>query len=136
MSLLRKWIEGLRSGRYKQVQNLLRTEKGYCADGVLCDVSELGKWQENYGTTFWYKIRDYQTSVVFPLILYAILKQENCVVQIPIELLTPQQKERLTWRHRAGKGINTFTLNDAGFSFAEIADLLEKANPEIVSQEE
>jgi len=34
-----KWIAALRSGDYTQDKAFLRTEKGYCCLGVLCDVA-------------------------------------------------------------------------------------------------
>jgi len=34
-----KWIAALRSGEYPQDKAFLRSEKGYCCLGVLCDVA-------------------------------------------------------------------------------------------------
>jgi hypothetical protein len=34
-----KWIAALRSGKYPQTSQFLRTSKGYCCLGVLCDVA-------------------------------------------------------------------------------------------------
>lgn len=46
-SLIRRWVAALESGRYKQGQERLRTEgNGYCCLGVLCTISELGKWKK------------------------------------------------------------------------------------------
>jgi len=33
-----KWVDALRSGKYKQGQGYLRTPDGYCCLGVLCEV--------------------------------------------------------------------------------------------------
>ena len=41
-----KWVEALRSGTYKQAKNRLRTSKGFCCLGVLCDVVDSTKWAE------------------------------------------------------------------------------------------
>jgi len=39
--LQKKWIKALRSGKYKQGRNYLRTNKNeFCCFGVLCDISE------------------------------------------------------------------------------------------------
>ena len=45
-SLKAKWIEALRSGKYKQAQSVLRHNdgSGYCCLGVLCDISGQGEW--------------------------------------------------------------------------------------------
>lgn len=41
----RKWLEALRSGKYKQRKGALRCKDGmYCCLGVLCDISGMGKW--------------------------------------------------------------------------------------------
>jgi hypothetical protein len=36
-----KWLKALRSGRYKQAQNALHTESGYCCLGVLAKVQRV-----------------------------------------------------------------------------------------------
>jgi len=47
-SLKAKWIEALRSGKYKQGRLTLRTRNDcYCCLGVLCDVSNISKWEVN-----------------------------------------------------------------------------------------
>jgi hypothetical protein len=33
-----KWVEALRSGKYQQARNFLKSEDGYCCLGVLCDI--------------------------------------------------------------------------------------------------
>lgn len=46
-----RWIEALRSGRYKQTHGRLYDGEGFCCLGVLCDISGLGHWDEsNYYT--------------------------------------------------------------------------------------
>lgn len=39
-----KWIEALKSGKYKQHTNSLRVKDMYCCLGVLCDISNVSKW--------------------------------------------------------------------------------------------
>lgn len=39
-----KWVEALRSGKYKQTRSQLRDLSGYCCLGVLCDISGLGNF--------------------------------------------------------------------------------------------
>lgn len=42
-----KWIEDLRSGKYKQAKRVLRSgDNGYCCIGVLCESASLCKWSE------------------------------------------------------------------------------------------
>lgn len=47
-SLKAKWLEALRSGKYKQGRWALRTKSDdFCCLGVLCDVSGVSEWEEN-----------------------------------------------------------------------------------------
>lgn len=41
-----KWVEALRSGRYKQCKSWLRDNDGFCCLGVLCDISKMSAWGE------------------------------------------------------------------------------------------
>lgn len=43
----KQWVEALRSGRYRQTQNTLRVNDGFCCLGVLCDLVEPGLWEVN-----------------------------------------------------------------------------------------
>jgi hypothetical protein len=47
-SLKMKWLEALRSGKYKQATGVLRREDTYCCLGVLADVVDSTKWKERY----------------------------------------------------------------------------------------
>lgn len=45
-----QWVEALESGKYKQGHQQLKEddgETGYCCLGVLCDISEKGRWNDN-----------------------------------------------------------------------------------------
>ena len=44
LALRTKWTTALRSGRYRQTQNRLRSGDEFCCLGVLCDVSGAGTW--------------------------------------------------------------------------------------------
>jgi hypothetical protein len=46
--LKKKWVEALRSGKYKQNRDSLRYEDGFCCLGVLCDVYDNSKWEYDY----------------------------------------------------------------------------------------
>ena len=47
----KKWVEALRSGKYKQGFSRLKYNNGedvrYCCLGVLCEISGRGSWNEN-----------------------------------------------------------------------------------------
>jgi len=43
-----KWIEALRSGRYKQGRGFLRNANDeFCCLGVLCDIVDPSRWEKN-----------------------------------------------------------------------------------------
>lgn len=44
VELQRRWIEGLRSGRYAQGRGALRKIDCYCCLGVACDVADPAGW--------------------------------------------------------------------------------------------
>lgn len=57
-ALKAKWLEALRSGKYKQGQRKLRNQKDeFCCLGVLCDISGQGQWKrgDNSSTYCYYK---------------------------------------------------------------------------------
>ena len=40
-----KWLEALRSGKYKQALSTLKNnEAAYCCLGIACEISGLGEW--------------------------------------------------------------------------------------------
>lgn len=55
-ALKAKWLEALRSGRYKQGKSRLRNNKDeFCCLGVLCDISGQGQWKlADDKTTYYY----------------------------------------------------------------------------------
>lgn len=55
-ALKAKWLEALRSGRYKQGRERLRNRRDeFCCLGVLCDISGQGQWKlASDGTTYYY----------------------------------------------------------------------------------
>lgn len=53
----KKWLEALRSGKYKQGAGYLRRrDESYCCLGVLCDIVEPENWEENHlmNDTAWF----------------------------------------------------------------------------------
>lgn len=102
--LKQKWVEALRSGEYKQGRKALR-DKGncWCCLGVLCDVSGMGHWIED-------KYFDWD---------YAVGDQMRC------DFLPPALGDKVGLDSVAQTQLTR--LNDeAGMSFPEIADYIEK----------
>lgn len=48
-SVMKKWVEALRSGKYEQTREVLKGDDGYCCLGVLCDISKKGEWTTKCG---------------------------------------------------------------------------------------
>jgi hypothetical protein len=95
--MLEEWIVALRSGKYQQAKDRLRTDGGYCCLGVLCDITDPKGWEIKEGCWEYYGETAYPT--------HAMIEQLG-----ELEL------------HDGYIG----TLNDMrNMSFAEIADGLE-----------
>lgn len=45
-NFVKKWLVALKSGQYKQTTGTLKDSDGYCCLGVACEISNLGKWDQ------------------------------------------------------------------------------------------
>ena len=110
------WLKALRSGQYKQTISMLKKGNNFCCLGVLCDLyaEEKGKkWQDwGDGSGKWEMCG---ATEILPkeVSRWAGLGQEN---DDPI--VTPNEE----WEDRQSLS----ELNDGGFSFREIADMIEE----------
>jgi hypothetical protein len=93
-----RWLEALRSGRYKQGRGLLRSSKDkYCCLGVLCNIIDPRKWrQSSIGPYYW----DDDCRFIFGEALRTSGLDGGMMEQLA-------------------------ALNDCGFSFERIADQIE-----------
>lgn len=119
-----KLLDALRSGEYEQGQNQLRVpgndenDYAYCCLGVACDISGLGEWSGESR----YTIGD----------LLDLDGDTSCT------RLTKGVAEWLGWGNRDGNWSSNVTgsaiaMNDTGFTFAEIADEIEKNFDDLVT---
>lgn len=104
------WIKALRSGQYKQCTGQLRkefiiNEYGYCCLGVLCDIVDHTKW---CAINSW----DRQSTTSIPITIVKLL-------DISLEGMLP-----FTGRNCSARE-TLMGLNDRGFTFDQIADLIE-----------
>lgn len=96
-----KWIEALRSGKYKQGRGALRNGDTFCCLGVLCDISGVAKWD----------VTRYDGELYMPP---KSVREWAGLDGYPVYLDGPT-------------GDDVSHLNDQmGLSFEEIADLIEK----------
>lgn len=108
----RKWVEALRSGKYKQTTQVLHDGEGYCCLGVLACVA--GKTPDQLGIE--------ETLVHFPDVMKFVgLSDDNAPYLTrradPDDLDDYDETDCLA------------DINDAGKSFAEIADIIESEPP-------
>ena len=119
-----QWISALRSGKYKQARGQLKTSKGYCCLGVLCDLTA-GEWK---GNQFIYQ--GWKNTFLVPDNLADELGIAGAGYYFHKDLLYDYLPKKLvnTAVTEAPERIdyaNLSTLNDAGATFEQIANLLE-----------
>ena len=106
----KKWLKALRSGEYAQCKKVLVNNiDEFCCLGVLCDISDKGEWidpksKDNHYIGKWH---------------YELDKYDEDWAELPAGISTwseinPDEEVTLT------------RMNDAGYSFKEIADYIEK----------
>ena len=101
-----KWLSALRSGDYKQTQNYLHKEDGFCCLGVLCDLygKEHNVEWKLVDAGIYYEFQDKKAILPLSVIEWAGVEDGN--PGIP--------------------GRSLATLNDMGSTFNEIADLIQE----------
>lgn len=102
------WVEALRSGKYKQSKNRLKTDDGYCCLGVLCEISNLDTFIKPLECDYYVYFKNF----TMPNLLvrqWAGLKEDSQYLdKDPLEILAQ--------------------LNDRdGYSFNQIADYIENS---------
>ncbi len=114
-----KWVEALRSGKYKQGRSVLRSESGFCCLGVLCDIYH--KTRKIQGTNWEGDgINGYEHlgETAFPdpaVVKWAGMSCKN--PELPVDMKGKKTSDETN---------SLSSLNDAGVSFAKIATLIEK----------
>ena len=118
-----RWLEALRSGEYQQTKGTLHDTKGFCCLGVLCDVLKndplfRGEWVYNGGKVAQFVEEGGESSMALP--------SEVFMQRMGIDRNDPYTQEPRVFtdgdigKHRLA------TLNDEGYTFAEIADIIER----------
>lgn len=107
-------VEALRSGRYTQGKNYLRRGSCFCCLGVACDINpDLGTWNDEL---MFSSLSDNK----HPFSTFSVLPEP---VQRRLGWATPQG--HLDLHDRKGMEQTLLGLNDRGFSFSQIADIIE-----------
>jgi hypothetical protein len=130
-----KWINALRSGDYEQGQGALKNPDGqYCCLGVLCDLYDKHRMEEFGAKSSWtvdtVSLNEYisvlgdRSEVGVPpnaVVDWAGLSDNNPDILIDFEDEVGDSRPPCSW---------TFAIaelnDDKGFTFNELADLIEK----------
>jgi len=115
--LIRNWVKALRSGDYEQSSERLRSDDRFCCLGVLCDVSEIGEWDDDI-----YEINGIRDVCGLPLpLIEATGLQINCD-HFPI---SKESLEKNDIKSRLSSP-TLVDLNDVlNLDFNKIADIIE-----------
>jgi hypothetical protein len=118
------WVNALRSDKYEQGSERLRSVSGYCCLGVLCDIyaqEHNTEWEfrGNEETNlqpmdYWY----YEGESEFlpeSVMDWAELKTNNPSLQVDVD------DGEDSWNYND----DVSNLNDSGYTFSQIADLIE-----------
>lgn len=97
------WLLALRSGKYKQTKSKLRYHDGFCCLGVRCDLEDPAAWIGD---------RWNNESEFLPWSLLQKLEMKSSAGRLPFE-------------DREGTQMGLSRLNDYGFTFDQIADIIE-----------
>jgi hypothetical protein len=109
------WVAALRSGKYKQATDVLKsTSGGFCCLGVACDINGV-EWETDYN----------------PHIDYPRIQTVNGGVYMPYEEDLPEDVysvlfQELIPRQDVYVAVYLSVMNDGGRSFSEIADWIEE----------
>jgi hypothetical protein len=124
---VKKWIEALRSGDYAQTKSDLRYDNSFCCLGVGCDMYDESLWG---GESFCFEGRDYNQlppkEVLVWLGVPEDLMQDRDANEF--DVFIPVEAVRKAVPHRIPPKEDNLTasgLNDDGYTFGEIADILE-----------
>lgn len=113
-----KWIEALRSGKYKQSQDALHDSDGYCCLGVACDLylkehPDAAEWTTASADTYRFRFRDRNGKIEYLNLPQLVMSWLG--VRTPDGEFVDVYGYNRTLAH----------LNDNGRSFEEIAQIIE-----------
>lgn len=118
------WVKALRSGNYEQGQEYLCRDGKFCCLGVLCEIQGFQKDVvpcPEYPDNIYY---------VFELDSYATVQQQSVIPTAIQPTILEDLNLRQTVEDEDGVRrtlhIHLICMNDAGKSFDEIADYIEK----------
>lgn len=106
----RRWLAALRSGDYRQTKGCLFDDQGYCCLGVACDVFHQDTGQGEWELTDAFILRGESQETYPPA---EVMEYFGIATYSPTVLFSSSAKKEVA------------ALNDEGYSFEKIANLLE-----------
>lgn len=130
-------LEALRSGRFKQARERLRTPEGYCCLGVMAETLELCKWVpvitysgDSYVALFYDQEHEHEgdlpTEVVTRLGLDAIVHPSTTREILDRANIISSQRDWGKGYLGSWIGLLTCFNDQVGFTFTQIADVIEE----------
>lgn len=110
-----KWVEALRSGRYRQGAGYLNRDGAMCCLGVACDLSGVGEWKPADKISVFVVGGERDGRSLPPTVVLRFMGLHDQFGSFGTEHV-----ESLA------------DMNDSGKSFAEIADIIESEPPGLV----
>lgn len=109
IDILKNWVVALRSGKYKQGKRYLRTSDHFCCLGVLCEINNLPRIEGFSGYRYYSSYSIEELPQLF-------------ANKLGIDI-NPEVNTEIIPGHSAPRHLSS--INDNGYSFDEIATLIE-----------
>lgn len=116
-----RWVAALRSGDYRQTKGALRDSDGFCCLGVLCEITKEETGLE-WTVDGWF---DGSRIGLGGRISETVGIRE---ATIPLETIPPTQRHLAGDPRTVKRDYWLSDLNDRGFTFDQIADLIEASD--------
>lgn len=125
---VKKLVDALRSGEYTQVKGMLHKQNdGMCCLGVACDISGLGKWEPEWDGDARNDEDGNESDRMVYTVPIADLRGRSADV-LPLGVRQHYKWEdndpTVNIKSRDGQEHTLAHYNDAGFTFAQIADII------------
>jgi hypothetical protein len=120
-----EWANELKSGKYTQGKGYLRQDDNYCCLGILYDISthDKGKWtQVDPGDIFKTSVGD-EVGVLPSFVASALDIRQDPRAVLTLEIME-KYKLKFNNKYFVGEIVKLSALNDSGFTFEEIADII------------
>jgi hypothetical protein len=121
-----KWIDALRSGKYEQGSEKLRSVSGYCCLGVLCDLyaqEHNTEWEFRGNEETNLQPKDYwYFSDQSEFLPETVMDWAGFNLNCPVVKIDVEEDDEDSWFYHEGLA----DLNDSGYTFNDLSKLIEQ----------